>query len=100
MGREGVGVWVCLAKKSVGVLGENGGFDNASAFLGWVCCAFGGFVLRAGVARIARGSRMKERRSWQGRGAANDADERRVGPVREKRMWSEGVFERDRGKSG
>ncbi|HEV8379236.1 MAG TPA: MiaB/RimO family radical SAM methylthiotransferase, partial [Tepidisphaeraceae bacterium] len=38
-------------------------FDSARVIRAWVCCAFGGFVLRGGVARMAGRARIEDGRS-------------------------------------
>ena len=53
MARRDVGVWLRSVKKRVRVLRGNCGLDSARWVLRWVGCAFGGFVVRGGVARSA-----------------------------------------------
>jgi hypothetical protein len=57
-----VGVWLRFVKRSVGVSRGNRGFEIAERILGWVRGAFGGFVLRAAVARMAQASIIEDGR--------------------------------------
>src|SRR6266568_9647662 len=52
--RAEAGPWLRFVKKDVGVWSENCDLDVARTVWTWVRCAVGGFVLRAGVARMAR----------------------------------------------
>jgi hypothetical protein len=54
MAQGGVEVWLRFVKKSVRILGRKTWIERGRGVFEWLRCAFGGFVLRGGVARLAR----------------------------------------------